>query len=571
MMGIHAHAPANVLVMSDPDVPHLDFKRIDIIVMILFALFSVLTFLGRWKGVVPFVFLGSDAGIVASFVAAYDNPGLFLHDVLLSDFANFKYYLAIHPVLIHFVKKIVGDYGTAYISLLFFTTFLQAVGFYILGRVLFGNRYWAVLFSIMGLAPIALPVREFWGVYDDPLPRSLFHAMLPYLLAATLKFRRSPAAWPWLMAMAGVSFYAHPVSAPPWAFALWLGMWLFLPDNWNVWKRFGYMFLTGMAFVIVVSPWLVNFLSVHKNAVSQTVSYHDVIDIIGNRVGYELLSVRFALNMWRDRLTSWPLGWYTAWAVGCGIWLGWVFPKQRQELKLIGVWSAAILLVSVGATYVEETICRVYGLRRFQMDAIRGCKYLMPLILALDLWPLALASRQSFVGIVRGSCMILGVLLVTVWVCVHPPVYFLDSVSSLASGSLVPPVTRVETAVREAVAAVARVTPVGSRIFPLALPLEIRYSALRPVAYAYKDGGIFADTNLGALLEWEKVRKELEGITNGKGSGATKLSELVSLSRATHASYLFTDFPVSPTLVQGTGSSVVWSNESFALIKIGQE
>ena len=50
------------------------------------------------------------------------------------------------------------------------------------------------------------------------------------------------------------------------------------------------------------------------------------------------------------------------------------------------------------------------------------------------------------------------------------------------------------------------------RILPVVLPLETRYAALRPVVYAYKDGGIFADTNYSALLEWNKTKQELEDI-----------------------------------------------------------
>jgi hypothetical protein len=549
-----------------------DFKRVDAIVLCGFAVFTLVNFLGRWKGITPFVFLGSDAGIVSSFVAAYDKPELFRHDVLLGDFANFKYYLAIHPFAIHYLNKLMGDYGTAYMSLLLVTPFLQAAGFYLLGRVVFRARYWAVLLSIMSLCPLALPVREFWGIYDDPLPRSLFHAFLPYLLAAALYFKESPSKWPWILAGVGVAFYAHPVSAPHLAFGLWLGMWLFLPSQWPIWKRFGYMFVTGAAFVVVVTPWALNFLSVHGNAASETVSYGAVVNIIANRVGDELLSVGLALSMWRDQLSSWPLGYYVAWAAGCGFFLAWTEPGRRKDLLLIATWALGILIVAVGLTYLEETVCRLYGLRRFQMDSIRGCKYLIPLLLLLVLWPLATISGKLSARSLRNALVMgFGALLVGVWAYCHPPVYFLDSLRSLASGSLLPPVTGDETAAREAVAAVARNTAPGSRIFPVVLPLEIRYSALRPVTYAYKDGGIFADTNLNALVEWDGVRKELEDAMDLSPAPEIRLPKLVALAERTGASYLLVDFHVTDDLAKRANASVTWSNGRFALIKLDVE
>ncbi len=157
------------------------FTRVDGAILAAFALFTIGCFLGRWKGMYPFVFLGSDAGIVSSFVAAYEHPDLFKMDPLLGDFTNFRYYLALHPILIFALNKLTGDYGMAYICLLLLTVFLQCSGFYLLGIVLFRNRYWAFLLSVMALCPISLPIREFWGIFDDPLPRSLFHACLPYV------------------------------------------------------------------------------------------------------------------------------------------------------------------------------------------------------------------------------------------------------------------------------------------------------------------------------------------------------------------------------------------------------
>jgi hypothetical protein len=551
----------------------LQFTWADSLALAIFVAFAVGTFLGRWKGIVPFALLGSDAGIVSSFVAAFEHPDLFRNDVLLSNVNNFRYYLAVHPVLIYALNKLVGDYGTSYIFLLPFTTLAQAMGFYLLGRVLFQSRYWAFLLGLITLCPVALPVREFWGIYDDPLPRSLFHAFLPYLLAAAFYFQDNRRAWPWLMIGCGFAFYIHPVSAPHWAFALWLGMWLFLPEQWTWLKKFGYMFVLGLVFVATAVPWAANLMLVHEHAPDTAVKYQDLVSVISERVGPELLSVHVALGMWKDAILSWPMGLFCLWAVTATATAAYLLPSMRKRVLLIAVWAFGLLFVAVGLTYTEEMVCKTCGFGRFQMDSIRGIKYLFPLMLLFCVWPLAAISNMlPFWSVKRWGLMFLGALLFVGWAHNYTPNFFVTSLKSWAHGSVIPPVSPTENAILEAVHAVRTNVPEGSRIMPLTLPLEIRYSALRPIAYAYKDGGIFADTNLGAMRSWNEVKNEIGKITasiepNDTSSGLTRLH---SLSRMLGADYVLADYNIPPDVARATGWDIVWSNEIFSLMRLRQ-
>src|SRR5208337_1920894 len=117
-----------------------------------------------------------------------------------------------------------------------------------------------------------------------------------------------------------------------------------------------------------------------------------------------------------------------------------------------------------------------------------------------------------------------------IWVYQNPPTYFLNTMQSWAQFRLMPPVSGKETAIIQAVDAIREKTPPGARILPLVLPLETRYAALRSVVYAYKDGGIFADTNYRALLEWNKIKQELEQILEHEVDPSTKLRRLLELS-----------------------------------------
>lgn len=539
----------------------------DVIVLGGFAVFALATFLGRWKGVTPFVFLSSDAGIVSSFVAAYEHPDLFRGDVLLGDFTNFRYYLALHPLLIYVINNFTGDYGLAFISLLILTVFLQSLGFYLLGLTLFQNRYWAFLLAVINLCPVPLPVREFWGTYDDPLPRSMFHAWLPFVLTAAFYFRSKVRIWPWLMAFLGLAFYAHPVSAPPWAFAIWLGFWAFLPATWTWFKKLAYMVMLGLIFVITVMPWASNFLLVHDRPASEVVQYKDVVGIIADRVGKELLDVGLALKLWWLDLSSWPLWFYSLWAVSGSAALWYLRRDVRKDIKLAVIWCVGILFVAVGLTFLEQTLCWVYDLKRFQMDSIRGIKYLVPLMLLMCLWPLAKISEQFESGsLKRRMVLLIGAVLVAVWVYQNPPSMFVESARSWAKGSLIPGLSQSERDTIEAVKAINKCTEPGARILPLALPLEIRYSALRSAVYAYKDGGIFADTNLGSLLEWDKVKTAIDEI-NSSHNPDSRLQRFLNLTLRLGADYLLTDFAVNPKLASTMGAQVIWFNNSYTLLR----
>ncbi|MHB8202957.1 MAG: hypothetical protein ACYDHG_04535 [Desulfomonilaceae bacterium] len=547
------------------------FSWLDVIALCSFALFAVATFFGRWKGLTPFVFLSSDAGIVSSFVVAYQHPDLFQGDVLLGDFTNFRYYLALHPLLIFVINKLTGDYGLAYISLLLLTVFVQCSGFYLLGVTLFKSRYWAILLVIINLAPIALPVREFWGIYDDPLPRSLFHACLPFLLTAAFRFKNEVRMWPWLMVFTGLMFYTHPVSAPPWAFAIWLGLLVFLPRQWGVLKKLAYMFALGLVFVVTVLPWVLNFLLVHERPASAAVNYNDVVGIIADRVGAELLDVGLALTLWLKEVSSWPFWFYFLWAVAGSVVLWSQRRDLRDDIKLVVVWCLGIVFVAVGLTFVEQTICRIYDLKRFQMDSIRGVKYLVPIMLLMCVWSLAGISRQFQTGsLKRTLAMLLGAVITTIWVYQSPPVTFIQTAKAWAHGSLTPRPSKDEIGTVEAINAIKENTKPGSRILPLVIPLEIRYAALRPVVYAYKDGGIFADTNLGSLIEWDKIKKTLDEI-DSNNDPRTKLMMTLDLAKRLNTDYVITDFHVNQNVVSSLGAKVVWSNGSYTLLSLGPE
>ncbi len=540
---------------------------VDAIVALGLLVFTLLYQLGRWKGAVPFVFLDGDAGNISSFSAAFETPQAFQGDAVLADPQNFRIYSTIHLPLLRALIGIFGDYGSAVISLLWLHVFLQGMGFYLLGRLLFQSRYWAALLAIATLMPVALNLGEFWGVHIDPLPRFSFQALLPYLLAAAFYWRAQPKAWPWLMAGAGALIYIHPVSAPAWGAALWMGLWASRPMGWTFLKRLGYMALCGFVFFLVIAPFFIHYLQNHAHGAPKTSDYQHIYEILVLRFSEAFLDVGVAL---KDFFSLWTSEWYYwAWAAVGILGVLWLRREDRKSPLVLVLWVMGLMVVSVAIPWVDQCLSRAYGWIPLQLDLIRNIRYLVPLMLLWTLWPLVEATKKlksvGYPGMAIAIATV-GFFIVGGWAYRHPLGLVGETLSCWNKGQMVC-MPKEWSAAIDALKAVRRETPPGAKILPTAYPLAIRYYAFRPVVYAYKDFGILAYTNHAKLFESYEIYKEMRPIELAKDPEA-KLSALVSLGKKLGVQYLLVDFTLNPLLAHFVDAEVVWANDSFSIWRL---
>ena len=256
-------------------------NRWDLAFTLVFLAFAGVYFLGRLQANYPIVILTGDGGNIASYAAALDHPGWFQADPALGNSSNIGIYATIHIPLIRALYRLTGDYGLAYAWLVLPQTFLQLLGFYILGLVIFKNRFWAFMLAFLtAMTVINIGLGEIWGVWQDALPRVTFQSLLPFLLALTLVWKDRPGRWPWLMLFAGLLVYVHPISAPAWGLAIWLSLWLLQPKGWS-WKRRSLVMLgLGFLFLLVLTPYALNYLSYRGR--DQSADYNTVMVILQN-------------------------------------------------------------------------------------------------------------------------------------------------------------------------------------------------------------------------------------------------------------------------------------------------
>lgn len=544
------------------------FNIVDGLIILGFALFSVVYFLGRWKGAYPFVFLGSDAANIASFAAAWDHPKLFLGDQVLGDPSNFRFYATIHIPIIRLISRATGDYGSAFLSLLVPHIFIQLVGFYIFGRVVFQSRYWAALLAIVTLVTIWLNLGDYWGIFIDAQPRFSFQALLPYLLAATFYWGQKPTSWPWLMAGMGSLMYVHPVSTPSWALAMWLGLWAFKPASYSFKKQLSYMLLAGAVFLAVTLPWIIHYLNNHDHGVRA--NYSEIYGIMTNFFGKGYLDIPFAIKeflilMWQKGLL--PL------AVVSWFLVLWLRRNHRKSVLLVSLWLVGILIVAVAIPLAEQAIARAYKLIPVQIDLVRGLRYIVPILLLFCLWPLVeIAKKHKHQRIVA----LTGVFLVAIWAYQPQPYGWQtiigDALNCWKQGSFVcMPIDYSETL--GTLEAIKQLTPPNSRILPLGeiaqqYSLAIRYYALRPVVYSFKDGGALGYANHDEFIKWYQ-KYQVVKLVEEEQEPEAKIKKIIELSRKLGAQYCLTNSTIQSVLnLYSEKIDLIYTNSQIVLLKL---
>ena len=544
-------------------------NRWDWMLALVFLAFAGIYFLGRLQGNYPVVILTGDGGNIASYAAALDHPAWFRSDPALGDSNNIGIYATIHIPLIRALDHLTGDYGLAYAWLVFPQTFLQLLGFYILGRVLFKNRFWAFLLAFLtAMTVINIGLGEIWGVWQDALPRVTFQSLLPFLLALTLIWKDQPKRWPWLMVIAGLLVYAHPVSAPAWGLAVWLSLWLLQPKDWDWKRRAVIMSGLGLLFLAVLTPFALNYLSYRGR--DQAADYNTVMTILQTYSPANLLNVPAALagflwNITRSLLAPVAL-------VGFGF--TWLLKKgDRTPVKVVLVWMVGIFLVSVVIPFAEQIIEQRLYILPLETELIRCIRYFVPLLLLFWLWPLAEWTARLANPGTRRAVMALGIVLFGFWSATNRPAVrdMLQTLSCFTRAHLVCPAA---SPLVELIDTLRTQTNPGERVLVFnqntaytSQSLSVRYAALRPLVYSLRDSGLLGYSNRSALPGWLKTTRQMEAL-RAVADPQERLKDLIPLAESLKANYLVVDFKVAPQALQGFDGNAVWQSNDYLLLKL---
>jgi len=552
--------------------PRLGFPAInrwDWLAVLVFMAFAGLYFLGRLQGNYPVVILTGDGGNIASYAAALDHPGWFTSDPVLGNSNNIGVYATIHIPLIRLLNHLTGDYGLAYAWLVFPETFLQLLGFYIFGRVLFKNRFWAFLLAfITGMTVISIGLGEIWGVWQDALPRVTFQSLLPFLLALVLVWKDRPSRWPWLMIAAGLLVYVHPISAPAWGFAIWLGLWLVHPKGWNWGGRILVMLGLGVLFLVPIVPFAVNYLS--YNMRSQGADYSTVMMVLQTYSPLNLLDPLAALgsflwNMTRNLLLPVAIVGFVC------IWL--LLKKDRTPIKMVLLWTAGLFFTSILIPLAEGIIERQFHILPLETELVRCIRYFVPIMLFFWLWPLAELTPRLGKQKMHAAVFGVGILLFGFWGATNRPAIG-DMLQAAACFPKARPVCSSPLPIDNLIVALRSQTQPGEGVLFFnedaaytSQTLSVRYEALRPLVYTSRDSGILGYADRSALPGWLGTTKQWETL-RAIADPQERLIGLVSLAESLKADYLVIDFNVVPQIFTSLPATLIMQNEGYILLKI---
>ncbi len=535
-----------------------------------FLLFALLLYLGRIQPYYPLVVLGGDAANIASWTAAWDHPESFANDPVLSNTANFSFYQTIHMPLSSALAKLNGgNYSLAFTALLIPNAFLYLLSFYVLGRVLFKNRYWALLLAVVNLGYLELNLGEYWGLYYDAQPRFTFQALLPFALALAIRWREQPARWPWLMVFAGLLMYVHPVSAPVWALAMWLGLCTFRLPSYSARKRIGYMLLMGLVFLATCIPFLLAYFQNRPQPTSY--NYDEVYPILKTWYVPEVWDVTLAVKDFVKltlREAILPLS-----AVSLVV-IWWLNRADRSTLKLVIMWGVGLGLASIVIPYVEQNIERALKILPVQLDLIRGIRYTIPLMLLLGLWALSEVSKRVDGAPVKKTLVaVTGVALVLLWLHGHSLqfYYIRQALTCIENGRLICTSSRPYTL--ELLNSVRELTPPEASIMPSfgnnTTFLMFRYDARRSLVFTLKDRALFGyNVSVNYMLHWNTLYKQAAAIQEIEND-IVQLRALIDFSKELNAQYIVVvNDEIDPNTFSVLDIDVIFTNDAYSLIRI---
>lgn len=549
----------------------VDFKAADWLAVLIFALLAFIYQLSASSHGFPTVILGGDAANIASFAAGRAFPNLFRGDAILGDLNNIGLYVTIHLPITIGLEKLIGNFGLAYSVLLFPHVFLQFFSYYLLGRVLFGSRYWAFLFSLATSAPMSLAGGEVWGAVGDGMPRFTYQVLIPFILILLLSsWRERPQRWPWIMVAAGLMAFIHPVSTPTWAFALWLGFWPIMPFAYHARRKLLEMFKLGVILVLALLPYASIYLTYHQGGRGST-DYDLVYNILMNYFPYDLLNIPSAVGVLIKATSQFGLLWYGL----AGLLLTFLlFKSERGRLIQMLTWMAGIVFVTILVPLVEQSIERAFRIVPLQTELMRGMRYLVPFLFIFWFYPLAELTRRAARSGLTRTVFAVGTLLTLSWLILNPPYPIMEIptiVRCWSQGKLICPD---QTDYADALTYIRNNTPENAKFVVFLTNrwsgIEVRYLGLRPMAYAYKDRGQLAFTNLEALRIWYYYLERENAIYSRNNSPTLEIQQkrIIDFALDAEANFLLTDFPFPPDVQTKLDITTVYQSGNFSIVKL---
>ncbi len=550
-----------------------DFAVAAVIALVVLRVFQL-----RWPVDTPYLIAESDSAMLSSFAAALDYPERFANDSFLSKVSNFDFYATVQVPYTRLVVGLFGgDYARAFLSALVPLTFLQLLGFYVFGRALYRHRFIAFLLAMSCMFSFKFRLLStYWGVHGWTTARDWFAAALPWVLALAVTCHGKPRRFLGVMVGSGIFVYLHPVSTPAWALALWCSLWLCWDDTGvRFLRRFGWMFLCGLVFLVVAAPFVITYLGAHESGGTSDP------EVVRRIIAYRFLPAYSQVPETATKIVKhFATGGFLQMGALGAVSVAWLSRRDRRNVQMVAVWAAIIVLMALIIPVIEHRWVKEVGRVAFEYDLIRNVRYLFLLAWVLILWPFAVVAKRARgrgYGMFAAGCALVllgGVSLV------RPVPMITGDKRTLVEHAFEAPERTARAEHKRKKGLVKRThhakaltfihdhTPTDAVFVSnrRAEGLHIRYAGLRAVAHEWKDGGALIYSDFEGLKEWYRQSRKMRRLA--KGRDAEGFTLFANAARDLGANHILYRGRLSKEILKKAKAKRLYMNRSFTVLAL---
>jgi hypothetical protein len=279
--------------------------------------------------------------------------------------------------------------------------------------------------------------------------------------------------------------------------------------------------------------------------------------------------------------------WYLVCALAViGVVYGLTAPKASMEYahtRQVTAWMAGIFIGSGLLPVLEQAVFAYLKQIPPEFELARTIRYMIPLILLSAFSALWMAKGELqnknmlTLSFSRNIFIATSTLLLVAWGLrgeAQRPEFrgvVRQNIRCWLQAQLVCPLRPGSMDFIDVLDAVREETPVGSRIFSEGQEVAVRYYALRPLVYTYKDGAPLAYTNPEQLLKWSDqhdVMDRLAYIRKFPFRRREFMKDIVELAMNAGAEYLVLAESYNSNLFYPDRLGIIYSNDNYSLYKI---
>ena len=335
-----------------------------------FILLSHLAFLAFFPGL-PDSRMSSDAKNIGGFAAALDSPENFTEDALLHEPGNFQWYTPSFVLAMQAFGWMGFHYGTSLAVLAFVSGLAGLFGYFHLFRMISRSEVFAFAAALgLWFLHTYYPASQSWTP-TLVLPRTVYSALLPWVLCLTIWSLRRPRRWSIATAASGLLFYVHPVSSPALSGAILTAM-VIAGGGRSRLKRLGWGLAAAGVAVAVMFPYILIYTSKYSGTViADQIVIDRAMEVARDRLAPGFLDMGLFMRQIAGFLATnvryWP-------GIAAVVWLL-MRRRRRRPVRVLGAMALGYAIVTILIPAVDLLLANYLGRMPFQIDLIRNIRY----------------------------------------------------------------------------------------------------------------------------------------------------------------------------------------------------